>query len=143
MVIMGVRVNMGVNVGSGVGGRVAWHGGWLKVISSPLVSPPASHSYSVYRFWAVGPCTPTVALVPVCATAPYTMSNRLCPSYNRTSKLAVEPVALKYTARHSMLKMRLGALPDSDVNMPHPPGNALHPVSAAIVSWSSQCAKIV
>ena len=31
------------------------------------------------------------------------------------------PLPGKYCARHSMLKMRLGAVPLTDVNMPYPP----------------------
>src|SRR5438094_10218130 len=48
------------------------------------------------------------------------MSNRSCPSYSRTSKSRALLGLLKYTARHSMLKMRLGAAPLVDVKMPLP-----------------------
>jgi hypothetical protein len=47
------------------------------------------------------------------------ISKRLCPSYNLNSKLALL-LGGKYWARHSMLKMRLGAIPLTDVNMPNP-----------------------
>jgi hypothetical protein len=53
---------------------------------------------------------------------PKMKSNRLLGSfsYRRTSKFAVIELSLKYTVRHSMLKMRLGAVPDTEVNTPHP-----------------------
>src|SRR3954454_11816798 len=64
-----------------------------------------------------------------------------------TSKLAVSsckriskstlPVPEKYPARHSMLKMRLGAVPDTEVKIPQPP---VHVVTS--VRRSSQCGKI-
>src|SRR5580765_2338152 len=47
------------------------------------------------------------------------MSKRVCPSYNLNSKPAL-PLPGKYCARHSMLNMRLGAVPLIDVNMPNP-----------------------
>ena len=62
-------------------------------------------------------CTPAVADVLALVTVPYITSKRVCPSYNLSSKLAV-PLPGKYCARHSMLKMRLGAVPLIEVNMP-------------------------
>jgi len=50
---------------------------------------------------------------------------------------------LKYTVRHSMLKIRFGALPVTEVKMPHaPPGKTEQP-GFALVSWSSQYGKTV
>jgi hypothetical protein len=46
-------------------------------------------------------------------------SKRVWPSYNLSSKPAL-PLPGKYCARHSMLKMRLGAVPLIDVKMPNP-----------------------
>src|SRR5438128_370138 len=48
------------------------------------------------------------------------MSNRSCPSYRRTSKLVSPPqVEAAYRqARHSILKMRLGSTPLTEVKMP-------------------------
>src|SRR6266480_2872520 len=66
------------------------------------------------------------------------MSNRSCPSYRRTSKSRALPGVLKYTARHSMLKTRLGAVPVVEVNMPQPPAKAEHPAPTWSVRRSSQ-----
>ena len=45
--------------------------------------------------------------------------------------------------RHSILKIRLGAVPDIDVKMPQvPPGKVEHPLFAS-VRWSSQYGKMV
>src|SRR3954447_11857015 len=64
-----------------------------------------------------------------------------------TSKLAVSsckriskstlPVPEKYPALHSMLKMRLGAVPETEVKIPQPP---VHVVTS--VRRSSQCGKM-
>src|SRR5690242_14253073 len=50
------------------------------------------------------------------------MSKRFCPSYSLTSKLTfpVQPKPLNRQARHSILKMRPGAVPDVEVNTPQP-----------------------
>jgi hypothetical protein len=48
----------------------------------------------------------------------------------------------KYTVRHSILKIRLGAVPDTEVKIPQvPPGKAEQPVFAS-VRWSSQYGRI-
>jgi hypothetical protein len=47
------------------------------------------------------------------------MSKRVCPSYNLSSNPAF-PLPGKYCARHSMLKMRFGAVPLIEVKMPNP-----------------------
>jgi hypothetical protein len=39
----------------------------------------------------------------------------------------------KYTVRHSMLKIRLGAVPDTEVKTPQvPPGKAAQPLFASV-----------
>ena len=58
-------------------------------------------------------------LHPLLSTCPYTRSNLFCPSYSLISKLTWPLPSLK-SARHSMLKMRLGALPLIEVYTPHP-----------------------
>jgi hypothetical protein len=55
-----------------------------KVSMRPLVRPPVLHSYWVKL--EASRCMPTVALVPVLVTAPYTTSNTFCPSCSLTSK---------------------------------------------------------
>src|SRR5512147_1904409 len=53
-------------------------------------------------------------------------------SYRRISKFTAVPPE-KYTARHSMLKMRLGALPEVEVKTPHtPPGLPEQPACASV-----------
>jgi hypothetical protein len=50
-------------------------------------------------------------------------------SYKRTSWFCVALLSANSTVRHSMLKMRLGALPDTDVNTPQfPPGKLAQPL---------------
>jgi hypothetical protein len=64
-------------------------------------------------------------------------------SYRRTWKFAVAVGVLKYTARHSILKIRFGAEPDTEVKIPQvPPGKLAHPACAS-VRKSLQGAKIV
>jgi len=41
-------------------------------------------------------------------------------SYRRTSKVCVADTSANSTVRHSMLKMRSGAVPETEVKMPHP-----------------------
>src|SRR5438132_13530309 len=69
------------------------------------------------KVWPVARCVPTVALLPFCTIGPYTYSNVLPLSCRRTSKLVSvlshggglgAPTVMH--ARHSTLKMRLGAL---------------------------------
>jgi hypothetical protein len=49
-------------------------------------------------------------------------------SYNRTSWFCVALLSANSTVRHSMLKIRLGALPDTEVNTPQvPPGKLAQP----------------
>src|SRR6478672_3611985 len=69
------------------------------------------------------------------------MSKRSCPSYNLTSKLTfpAHPKPLNRQARHSILKMRAGAVPDSEVNTPQPSHVSK---TQPPVHRSSQCAKI-
>src|SRR5437867_2941456 len=88
--------------------------GRVNITTRPWVNPPALHSNEVNRL-PVSRCTPTDAPVPAMATGPYTKSKRFCPSYRRASKLVDEVVDAKNTARHSMLKMRLGATPVTEV----------------------------
>src|ERR1700688_175424 len=70
------------------------------------------------------------------------MSKRLCPSYNRNSKLAVWALLAKYTACHSMLRMRFGAVPDTDVKTPHPFAQVEQPLKPVSVRRSSQYGKM-
>src|SRR3954447_15351474 len=65
------------------------------------------------------------------------ISKRLRPSYRRTSKsLTGAPLEQQYWVRHSILKMRLGALPEIEVNIPCP-------AAWSMVYRSSQNGKIV
>jgi hypothetical protein len=65
----------------------------------------------------------------------------LWPSKNLSSKFARDVLGLKYTVRHSMLNIRFGALPVTDVKIPHaPPVYVEQPVLAS-VRRSSQCGK--
>ena len=71
------------------------------------------------------------------------MSKRFWPSYKRSSKLARVVLAPKYTVLHSMLKMRLGAVPDIEVKTPQPtPPYAVQPVPTWSVRRSSHCGMI-
>ena len=51
-------------------------------------------------------------------------------------------LGLKYTALHSILKIRFGHTPVVEVKMPHPPAKAEQPVPTASVRRSSQCGLI-
>lgn len=125
-VALGVVVAVAVAVGVGVGlappdkayarepgaGGLASQKSWVKAPAAP--STPETYSWSL----------------PGC-TVPKMKSKRLLGSfsYRRTSKFAVIVLSLKYTVRHSMLKMRLGALPETEVNTPHvPPGKFEQPL---------------
>jgi hypothetical protein len=62
-------------------------------------------------------------------------SNRLFGlfSYRRAWKFPLAVGVAKYTTRHSMLKMRLGAVPDTEVKIPHvPPGKPEQPDCASV-----------
>src|SRR6266576_3112173 len=63
-------------------------------------------------------------------------------SYNRTSKFPACESFSRSTTCHSMLKIRLGALPEIDVKMPHPFAQVEQPV-ALPVYHSCQSAKMV
>src|SRR5205823_1262822 len=66
---------------------------------------------------------------------------RFCASYSLTSKstLPAHPKPLNRQARHSILKMRLGVVPDSEVNTPQVP----HASKTQLpVHRSPQCAKM-
>src|SRR4051812_36054545 len=69
-----------------------------------------------------GPRTPTAALTLVCGTNPYTISNLDSPSCRRTSKFTRSTHCISsgiyVQARHSMLKMRVGVIPVTDVYTP-------------------------
>jgi hypothetical protein len=73
------------------------------------------------------------------------MSNRLFGSfsYKRTSKFTGTVLSAKYTARHSMLNTRLGAMPDNDVKTPHPEAKLEQPAHPMSVRRSVQRGKIV
>jgi hypothetical protein len=70
------------------------------------------------------------------------ISKRLCPSYNLSSKLAVWALLKKYTACHSMLKTRFGAVPETDMKMPHPFAQVEQPLKPMSVRRSSQYGKM-
>src|SRR5947207_5027133 len=116
-VAIGVLVRVEVGIGVGV---IVPHGSCVKESCRPELRPPVLHSNWVFcgpaPFW-----TPTVALVPPLVNVPYTKSNLLWPSYRRVSKLARLALLPYSTARHSILNMRLGALPLVEVKMPQPP----------------------
>jgi hypothetical protein len=117
-VIVAVDVLVGVEVEVKVGVRVP-HGGNVNTNTRPSLIPPVLHSYCVYAPLPASPSTPTVALMPPSGTGPYTMSNLCCPSYSRTSKLSMVTPS-RYPALHSMLNMRSGCAPVTEVNTPHP-----------------------
>ena len=73
------------------------------------------------------------------------MSNRLFGSflYKRTSKFAVLVLMAKRTACHSMLNMRLGAVPEIEVKMPHPFAQVEQPLKPVLVSRSCHKGKMV
>jgi hypothetical protein len=65
-------------------------------------------------------------------------------SYRRTSKFCGAPSSQYSVVRHSMLKMRLGALPVTEVKTPHvAPGKLAQPSEVASVTWSCHRAKMV
>ena len=71
------------------------------------------------------------------------MSKRFWPSYKRSSKFARVVLAPKYTVLHSMLKIRLGAVPDTEVKTPQPtPPYVVQPVPTWSVRRSSHCGMI-
>src|SRR5215208_6739506 len=81
-------------------------------------------------------CTPPVAEVLPGLAAKMT-SNWLLPpgspSYSLNSRLAAAP-PVKRTVRHSMLKIRLGAVPDTEVKIPHPPAGHVPPTPSVLMS---------
>ena len=65
-------------------------------------------------------------------------------SYKRTSWFCVALLSLNKTVRHSMLNMRLGALPETDVKIPQfPPGKLAQPLRPRSVRWSVHTLKTV
>jgi len=78
------------------------------------------------------PCTPDTqfALVLTVRLPMITSNFRFGSfSYKRTSWFCVALLSANSTVRHSMLKIRLGALPDTDVNTPQfPPGKLEQPL---------------
>jgi hypothetical protein len=65
-------------------------------------------------------------------------------SYRRTSKFCGAVSSVNSTVRHSMLKMRFGALPVTEVKTPHvPPGKLAQPEEVAEVTWSCHKPKMV
>src|SRR4029077_20680896 len=65
-------------------------------------------------------------------------------SYSRTSKFCGAFYSAYNTVRHSMLKMRFGALPVTEVKTPHlPPGKLAQPGADAEGSWSCHNGKMV
>jgi hypothetical protein len=65
-------------------------------------------------------------------------------SYRRTSKFCVDELSANNTERHSMLNMRFGALPVTEVKTPHvPPGKLAQPLKPMSVRISSQAGKMV
>src|SRR6266487_431468 len=102
---VGVLVTVKVGVAVGQGGSVQ------------LSNVPELTLALLQDHWLLGDelsSVPMVAPLPPLVTVPYTKSNLFCPSYRRTSKLTV-PAILNSFALHSMLKMRLGAVPVVDV----------------------------
>jgi hypothetical protein len=63
-------------------------------------------------------------------------------SYKRTSKFCAELTAKESTACHSMLKMRLGAVPETEVKTPQPFAQVEH-AKPASVRISCQRGKMV
>src|SRR5262249_2902056 len=115
---VGVGVGVFVAVGVGVGAPPQ-----TNLTPKPLVTVPAVLHANWGKALPVSRWTPSVERLPVWATSPQIKSIRFVDSYSRTSKLARVVLAPKYTVRHSMLKMRLGAVPEVEVKMPHtPPG---------------------
>jgi hypothetical protein len=114
LVDVGVRVEVEVKVGVKVGSPQAYG---RNVSCRPELRPPALHSYSVKLPKGAAPlslCTPTVALLPWPLISPYTKSNLSWPSYNLISKFTIpllQAPLFSRQARHSILKMRLGAEP--------------------------------
>src|SRR4051812_14855592 len=117
-----VRVGVGVPVG---------HTFWLNMTSNPLLRvPPQGHAVHCAP---VPLCMPSVAAEPLPLMLPYTKSMRGPLSYRRTSKFAGRSGPLLNTARHSMLNMRLGLAPDTEVKMPQPLAKAEHPTCASVL----------
>jgi hypothetical protein len=153
---VGVEVSVGTVVTTPVGvsvlvgcavfvwvavGVLVTQGGDAKLSCIPALNPPVLHSNCVNAVPRLL-CTPTVALDPPPVTVPYTTSKLEDPSCSLISKFSGLAGLAKSTALHSMLKMRLGALPDTEVKIPHPDVNAEHPVCVLVIR-SSQCGKIV
>src|SRR5262245_54925249 len=119
LVTVRVGVNVGkVPVGVAVGvllGPQPTKANWISVLGGA----PVLHSNCVKRK-NVSSCEPMVALMPPSSRMPSTMSKSRVASYNLTSKLARCVVFPNKTVRHSMLNIRLGAVPLTEVNMPHP-----------------------
>ena len=65
-------------------------------------------------------------------------------SYKRTSWFSVALLSLNNTVRHSILNIRLGALPDTEVKIPQfPPGKLAQPLRPKSVRWSCHTEKTV
>jgi hypothetical protein len=103
----------------------------------PVLMPPELHS-NWLTCEPVPFCSPIVAESPVLFIVPYTKSITFDVSCIRISMLAVDVAAAKYTARHSMLNMRFGALPLIDVKIPQPLENDAQPAPTWSVLRSSQ-----
>src|SRR5438876_10402621 len=112
---MGDAVGVGVGVGDGHPAPR------MKLSCKPSTSPPVLHSNCV-KCEPVSRCAPTVALSPVLPfRAPYMISKLGVSSCKRTSKSKTGgPSEQHKFSRNSMLKMRLGAVPDTEVNTPCP-----------------------
>ena len=80
----------------------------------PSLMPPVLHS-NWLNCEPVPFCSPTVAESPVLFIVPYTKSITFDVSCSRISMFAVDAGVAKYTVLHSMLKIRFGALPLTDV----------------------------
>ncbi|PYI49430.1 MAG: hypothetical protein DMF11_01060, partial [Verrucomicrobia bacterium] len=110
-VAVAVAVAVGVGVGDGQLAR-------MKFSCKPSISPPVLHSYCV-KCEPVSRCAPTVAPKPSFSVRkPYTNSKFGEFSCRRISKSRGTPLEQQRLARHSILKMRLGAVPVTEVNMP-------------------------
>src|SRR3954452_23630535 len=102
------------------------------MIAIPVLRPPELHS-NWLNCEPVPFCSPTVAESPMLFSVPYTKSITFDVSCSRISKLAVDAGVPKYTALHSMLKIRFGALPETDVYMPHvPPEKDAQPAPVSV-----------
>ena len=92
------------------------------------------------------PCTPDTqfALVLTVRLPMITSNFRFGSfSYKRTSTSCGVLLVKLSSACHSMLKIRLGAVPEIEVKMPHPLAQAEHPIRSISVSNSVHSGKMV